>query len=644
MPYFFVLTLAALSADPSGGYAWPLDLPRVLTSSFAEYRTGRYHMGIDLRTGPIGKDVFAASDGYVSRIRCSPYGYGKAIYLQLDDGNLIVYGHLNDYAPVLRDYVRRAQHDRKAYTVDLYPDPGEFRFERGDFIAKSGQTGIGVPHLHYEIRDKAGAPINPRRLDISWPDSTRPIFRKVLVMPLGPGATVRGNAAPVVLTARSQGGGKYTVGRLDVEGPVAIGVDIVDPANGGGTRLGVHRLVLRGDAGEIFRVQHDGISYAHGQDGVVAYHPYMLGQGRFLMLWRWPGNDSELYRFSAADGRFEIGEEENVTLFIEAEDFHGNSATLTLPLRNARGRDTAEASVGAQSRGMGTLSYASYGQGLVVTATFPSAEATPPTIRIASDDEDVVESRIMDTVDARTFQSVILDAAGPFRVNGVHPRLDASASEYIAIRRGDPSRTYEAEGLRISADPESAYSTLFLRVDTREEQGTSSLRSVGRAYRLWPERAPIEERLRISFPMPDSIEDMDRVNIYRKGKKGWEYLDTRRRDGRLEVSVRELGTYMAMEDTTAPRVRILRPKSGQRFNSVRPSIHATITDSGSQIDKFWASYEGRWLLMSYDPETHSMRWEKDEDLPAGRGTVEFRVTDQAGNTQVARVKIEILGR
>ena len=122
MQLAFLVIVAALSADPSAVYAWPLSLPRALTSSFAEYRVGRYHMGVDLRTGPIGKDVFAAADGYVSRIRCSPYGYGKAIYLQLEDGNSVVYAHLDDYAPALRDYVRRAQHDRKKYTVDLYPD------------------------------------------------------------------------------------------------------------------------------------------------------------------------------------------------------------------------------------------------------------------------------------------------------------------------------------------------------------------------------------------------------------------------------------------------------------------------------------------------------------------------------------------
>jgi hypothetical protein len=227
-------------------------------------------------------------------------------------------------------------------------------------------------------------------------------------------------------------------------------------------------------------------------------------------------------------------------------------------------------------------------------------------------------------------------------VSGVHPRIEASGKKFIAIARGAPSRTYELEGLRITAGPETAYGTLYLKVDPVEERGTSTLKPVGTAYKLWPVEAPIEESLRISFPLPDSVENLDRVNIYRKGRKGWEFQDTRRHDGRLEIRVKELGTYMAMVDATPPRVRIIRPKSGQRFTSARPSIRASITDAESTIDTFSAYYGGRWLLMSYDPETQTMRWEEDEDLPAGPGTVEFRVTDRAGNERIERVDIEIL--
>lgn len=69
-----------------------------------------------------------------------------------------------------------------------------------------------------------------------------------------------------------------------------------------------------------------------------------------------------------------------------------------------------------------------------------------------------------------------------------------------------------------------------------------------------------------------------------------------------------------------------------------------ISDAGSDVDEFSATYNGRWLLMEYDPELGSLTWEQDEDLPAGEGTVEFRVSDRAGNVAVERVDFEITAR
>ncbi|MBN2308918.1 MAG: M23 family metallopeptidase, partial [Candidatus Hydrogenedentes bacterium] len=132
------IVLAALALGAAEPYDWPLDLPRALTSSFAEYRPGRFHAGIDLRTGPVGKAVHAPADGHVSRIRCSPWGYGKAVYVQLADGNTVVFGHLQGFSAPLEAYVRAHQHRLRSYTVDLYPEAGAFPVRRGEVIARSG--------------------------------------------------------------------------------------------------------------------------------------------------------------------------------------------------------------------------------------------------------------------------------------------------------------------------------------------------------------------------------------------------------------------------------------------------------------------------------------------------------------------------
>ena len=64
------LTAAAAASDEP--YAWPLDLPRVVTGTFGEYRGGRFHAGMDLMTGENGRPIHAPADGHVMRVTCSP--------------------------------------------------------------------------------------------------------------------------------------------------------------------------------------------------------------------------------------------------------------------------------------------------------------------------------------------------------------------------------------------------------------------------------------------------------------------------------------------------------------------------------------------------------------------------------------------
>jgi len=89
---------ALLSSAYSQNYIWPINTGRYLTSTFGEYRPGHFHSGIDIKTNyRCGYPVYATADGYIWRVLTSPYGYGKAVYLKLDDGNLAVYGHLDRF-------------------------------------------------------------------------------------------------------------------------------------------------------------------------------------------------------------------------------------------------------------------------------------------------------------------------------------------------------------------------------------------------------------------------------------------------------------------------------------------------------------------------------------------------------------------
>ena len=172
----FLLTLNVASAQnfkPSP----PLDIPLVLSGTFAELRGNHFHGGIDIKTqGRSGLKVQAIADGYVSRVAVSPYGYGNAIYVRHPEGYTSVYGHLNAFYPELERWVEQQLRDRSKNDGNLYPRASDFKVVRGQFIAFSGNTGGSFgPHLHFEIRDtKTEEPLNPLDFGIEVLDSKKP--------------------------------------------------------------------------------------------------------------------------------------------------------------------------------------------------------------------------------------------------------------------------------------------------------------------------------------------------------------------------------------------------------------------------------------------------------------------------------------
>src|SRR4051812_42652826 len=103
---------------PRNYFIAPLDTPLVITGSFGEIRNEHLHSGIDISTGEEeGLPVYAAAEGYVSRIKIAPDGYGKAIYITHPNGFVTVYGHLQKFTGAVSDYVHKLQYDRKTFEL-----------------------------------------------------------------------------------------------------------------------------------------------------------------------------------------------------------------------------------------------------------------------------------------------------------------------------------------------------------------------------------------------------------------------------------------------------------------------------------------------------------------------------------------------
>ncbi|HCS20973.1 MAG TPA: hypothetical protein DIW47_10520 [Bacteroidetes bacterium] len=180
---FIIISYASI-AQPVV-FRFPLDTIPLLSGTFGEFRGTHFHAGIDIKTyGKTGLPVYATASGYVSRIKISPYGYGKAIYLTHDNGYTSVYGHLSGFNPELEAYIRKHQYAKKSYNVELFPGKSHFKVKQGELIAFSGNTGGSyAPHLHFELRDsKTQEILDPLRFSLPVPDSLPPQLNAIKVV------------------------------------------------------------------------------------------------------------------------------------------------------------------------------------------------------------------------------------------------------------------------------------------------------------------------------------------------------------------------------------------------------------------------------------------------------------------------------
>lgn len=178
------IAIAQTYITPKDFFSFPMDTPLYLSGGFGDLRANHFHSGIDLKTnGKENMPVYSVMEGYVVRIKVSPYGYGKALYINHPNGYTTVYAHLNNFESKLDSFLYQYQKENKLNEFDVFPKKNQFYYKAGEIIAYSGNTGgSSGPHLHFEIREtKSEAIINPLLFNIPVFDTLSPKIKKIRI-------------------------------------------------------------------------------------------------------------------------------------------------------------------------------------------------------------------------------------------------------------------------------------------------------------------------------------------------------------------------------------------------------------------------------------------------------------------------------
>lgn len=358
-----ILLLAGLHAGAqtpdTAYYAFPVGgVAGVLSANFGEMRPDHFHSGVDIKTdGVTGKPVLAAADGEVVRVLISPSGYGRTLYVAHPNGTTTVYGHLARFREDIETYARAARYRSQRNRVDLFPEAGRFRVQRGERIASSGNTGQSFgPHLHFEVRETATQrtrnPIAGGIVRVE--DNLAPTLVRLHYVGVDTLDGLPVEAPRRSFPIRTSGGGY----RLEAPDPLPVGrkgyfmLEATDRKNGVNNTFGLYRVTLEADGEPLFVYRMDGFAFDETRFcNVAACYPLQVAsRNEVIRLALAQGNRLGCYPLHRNRGIIACTAGEYRKIRIVAEDDCGNASQLVFGIVGCDDGESFHAAIDSADR------------------------------------------------------------------------------------------------------------------------------------------------------------------------------------------------------------------------------------------------------------------------------------------------------
>jgi len=661
-----LLLLALLSlvpprpADASAGtLRFPMTNDICPTSSFGSYRAGHLHAGMDFSTGGVtGVPVVAVDSCYVWRIKLWNGGYGKALYAQLRDGKVAVYGHLSAYRADLEGRVEAEQDRLGEYEVELYFGPREFAFAPGDTLAFSGDTGSGPAHLHFELRSGQGDhdKINPVPDYLNVAEHLSPIIEGIAIIPLDSHCAINGNYEPLILD-RAQ-----TSDTLEIAGTFGVSVSAIDRAQCGKVITPViYEANIDGYPNWKFQMERFPFSKSY----LVGALYDVLGGKRYMRLFQeYPLDLSglgEITRSQLWNPMSLLVRDQPYRLLVKVEDAWGNADSVEVPVRVVRSSHTEWTEAGeadsAQAFGLPevkeedieieTITHPDYVEVMARTPRHP--ESLPRAVMMGWGGSGMIPESLL-PVGEGLFRGVISpledlpeDPVVRLEVHFDFGESKITRSKTMAIgaaRRGHgfsyPGRSFELELL----PPEEDLPRTLIEIREDSTAGYERFQSAAGRLLLEPRGTFLHKGL--IFRIRDIKERLStKYGVY-ADRDGWPaYLGRFDSEGVCRIRLTRLENLVILEDTEPPEITSVG--RFRRRSDGKATFSARIADGGSGADagSIKGYVDGDIAIVSIDPDTARVTGRSRKVLKYGKHTIRLEAEDRLGNLAVKEVVLDL---
>lgn len=587
-------------------YLWPTNASTLLSSTFAETRSAHLHSGIDIRTwGREGYLVFASRDGIVHRIGISPEGYGNVIYLKHHDDSYTVYAHLNRFEDELQQIVDSLRFIDYTYEMNMIFEEFNFHYSKGDTIGYSGSTGVGPPHLHFEIRNPEYIPVNPLLSNLTIRDNIPPVFTGLAIEHLDP-ETLHYTRHEKVHPKHSHTD-TVNFGQITINNPAGLAVDLYDGANNTPNVYAVYELILTSESDTLFHSKADHFPFGTDQMMFLDRSYHILAETRrgYQRLYVVNGNKLPFYKKLTDRGVIHAKQGEK-DLLITARDIYGNTSYASVQVNFESDHkferiESVPAYPSVHKDIMGNL------------LPLFSRKFIPPVglSDISKSPGNSFESG-QNMVHRRQSSDTVISTVYPNRRNLIH---SADNRAWITI-------------------PQPAiYDTLTLSMTISQDDEVPVIR-------FNPNRLPIQNSISFGMLLPEQIADKKHIGLYSydEYRDRLFFMNSTIENGIIRADLKEFAELRVLHDPHPPFVGIPRIEKNLAGNYI---VILPTVDKMSGIDYRNSEIivNGERGIIEYDPEKDFLFYYNPSFEPRIENFVEFTVKNGVGNSVSRSVTI-----
>jgi len=329
----------------TNNYLWPTNASNSITTVFGDIRPFRYHTGIDIRTyGINGLDIYAIEDGHISRIAVSASGYGKVVYIKMNDGNTSIYAHLDRFNEKLELVKEQLQRKCDCFSIDHTFSENQYPIKRGDIIGYTGDSGsLSGPHIHFEIRNRKGEPFNPLLTNYTLKDNISPVPEKLIITNLDKTSHINGLPKIAEFEIEKISDTDYVVNNIiSVSGEIGISLEIYDKMDEQPFNFGLYNIKLEIDNDIIFQAEYNHINFNEGFKVYSErdYSKYNFERKKIYSLYKKNNYKPSSFIQNIPIKKISFEDRSYHKCKITASDYNGNQIQVNFDLLSTKNKNT----------------------------------------------------------------------------------------------------------------------------------------------------------------------------------------------------------------------------------------------------------------------------------------------------------------